>query len=106
MNKVNEIVGKTVKSVEVIRAEIGRMYNNYTCIVFTDGTKIMLPDFNVPWRPYPSIEEMKKAPNYFSPQDIADEVLRRETNKRKQKADERKRKEKQLERLKKELEIE
>jgi hypothetical protein len=70
--------GKTIASVEQIGAEYGRTYDYYTCLTFTDGTKQLIGGPLNPFKPRPSVEEMKKAPLFFSAEEIADEVLRLE----------------------------
>lgn len=103
MENTKEMIGKTIKSVEVIRAEYGRTYSHYTCIVFEDGSKIMLCDATIPYKPNPDQEEMSKAPNYFTPDDIAERVKKDEERKRKKIAEDLYYKKCQLEKLKKEL---
>tara|TARA_Y100000034_G_C6832483_1_gene375907 strand:- start:112 stop:447 length:336 start_codon:yes stop_codon:yes gene_type:complete len=98
-------VGKTIKSCEVIRAEHGRTYSSYLCVTFTDGSKHMISIFGFTrlYDARPPVEEMKKAPNFFSPDDIADEVKRLEVENRKRVAEAKRHKEYQFEKLKKEL---
>jgi len=105
MAKKNNLIGKTIESVEVIKAEYGRTYDYYSCIVFTDKSKALINGdmLSVPWNPSPNIEEMKKAPNFFSAEDIANKVLKIEQERRKVKEKEKEEKERQLNRLKKEL---
>lgn len=101
---VLRLIGKTIQSVEVIQAEYGRTYHQYTCFVCTDGTKLMVYDgHDMPHDPHPEVDEMRNAPNFYSPQDIADEVLRREQANRKRLANQRSQKEAEFDRLKKEL---
>jgi hypothetical protein len=36
------MIGKTIRSAELIAAEYGRTYDRYLCLTFTDGTRLML----------------------------------------------------------------
>jgi len=76
--------GKTIATTEVIKAEYGRTYRNYLCLTFTDGTRFMCGYFSTPpcTRPRPPIEEMKKAPAYFTVEDIAEEACQTEKDRR------------------------
>lgn len=66
-----EMIKKTVKTVELIRAEDYRTYSHYICITFDDDTRIMLAG-RVPINPRPDLEEMINASNYFTPKEIKD----------------------------------
>lgn len=98
-----KLTGKTIESCEVIRAEFGRTYDQYICLVFTDGSKVMLYG-SEPWQPEPPIDEMKKAPHYFSASDIAYKVERDEIKRRDRIAEDKRQKQREYEKLKKELE--
>lgn len=74
--------GKTIASAEAIRAEYGRTYDTYLCLVFSDGSKKLLSGHGVCYSPRPTVEEMQKAPNFFSADDIADRVRQDELEKR------------------------
>jgi nitrate reductase alpha subunit len=103
--KIEDIKGKTIQSAEIIRAEYGRTYNHYICIVFTDESKIMIAGDDAPWNPDPEIEQMKKAPLFFTPDDIAEKVRYIEQEKRDRLKEEHKRKLDKFNELKKELGI-
>ena len=94
--------GKTIKSLEAIKGEYGRTYNQYICIICTCGTKVIIGG-GIAWKPNPDIEDMKKAPNFYSAQDIADKVLGMENNRRSREEDSKRRKLSELKRLKEEL---
>jgi uncharacterized Fe-S cluster-containing radical SAM superfamily protein len=103
---IKQLEGKTIKSIEVVSAEYGRTYNFYTCFVCEDGTKILIADgCSEPYSPNIQVEEMKKAPKYFSPEDIANRVLEIEKKQRQAQEDIRKRKLNEYRRLGKELGI-
>ncbi len=74
------LLGRMISTVERINAEHGRTYSSYVCLTFTDGSKLMLSG-GIPWSPKPEIEEMKKAHNFFSPDDIANAVREQEKKK-------------------------
>jgi hypothetical protein len=107
MNKeydVKILVGKTIQSIEIISAEYGRTYDSYTCFVCTDGTKIMLADGDSkPYSPKPKVDEMKKAPQFFTPDNIANRVKEIEIDKRQKIKQEQERKTREYNSLKKEL---
>ena len=92
MKELQEVVrmlqGKTITSVEPIRAEYGRTYTHYLCLTFSDGTKYMLHG-GIPYEPRPTIEEMQKASSYFTAEDIAAQVFRNEQKRREQEQRER-----------------
>lgn len=98
--------GKTITSIEVIKAEHGRTYRHYTCFVCSDGTKLVVMDGCAkPYSPQFSIEEMKKAPNYFTTIDIAQRTLEIEKRKRQLKKEQKEHKRRQYEKLKTELNL-
>jgi hypothetical protein len=103
MKDIKEAVGKTIASVERIPAEYGRTYHSYTLIVFTSGEKVMLADGHPPNDPRPTLENMQKAPQFFTAEDIADKMLRIEQEKRRNEKERTDAKRRELERLKKEL---
>lgn len=104
--KAKDLVGKTIQSAELIGAEFGRTYNAYLCLVFTDGTKQMMgllhKNFEI-YNPKPPLEEMQKAPSFFSPNDIANEMRDIEQSKRDATKRLRERKVVEYEKLRKEL---
>lgn len=98
-----ELKGKTIQSCEVIHAEYGRTYDQYICLVFTDGSKLILTG-STPWEPDPPVDEMKKAPGYYSAVDIANKVERDENRRRARIAEDKRRDQQEYERLKKQFE--
>lgn len=83
--KVADLVGKTIQSAEAIGAEFGRTYNAYLCLVFTDGERQIMGLLHKNlelYNPKPPLEEMQNAPNFFSPDDIADKMREIEQGKR------------------------
>jgi len=103
--KLKEVfVGKTVQSLERINIEWARTTTNlhYLCFVFTDGTKVMIKG-GFMYKPNPDIEEMKKAPMFFSAEDIANAVLREENERRSRENDRKRQLEYQYNQLAKEL---
>lgn len=84
IHKIRDIRGKTIESVEDILAEYGRTYRRYVCIVFTDETRVILID-GIPCNPHPSVEEMEKAPKFFSGKEIGEEIDRLRQKDRKNK---------------------
>lgn len=76
------LAGKTIATVEDIEAEYGRTYKRYLCLTFTDGSRQVLASNGEPYKPRPSVEEMKKAPRFFSVEEIAAEVARGERKRR------------------------
>ena len=65
-----QISGKTIKSCERIGTEYGRTWSTYILLKFTDGTRQLIGgNFNV-HSPNPTIEEMRKAPKFFSEEDL------------------------------------
>lgn len=103
--KVQDMKNKTIQSIETIKAEYGRTYHQYLCIVFSDESKIMIAGDDTPWNPDPSIEEMKKAPLFFTPDDIANKVKLEEQAKRDRLRQEHRNKLEKYHQLKKELSI-
>lgn len=79
--ELSKLIGQRITSIEIIKAEYGRTYGNYLCIVTELGEKVMLYG-GIPYKPKPDPEEMKKAPNYFSVQDIANRVAEIEEKRR------------------------
>ena len=103
--KLLDCIGKTIKTVEIIGAEFGRTYYHYTCIVFEDGDKILLThDGREPYHPCIDPEEMKKAPNFFSVDDITNRVREIEEKRRRDNADYERRQKEEYEKLKKKFE--
>ena len=81
MEWYKKLIGKEIASAEYISAEFGRTYSHYLCLVFADKTKTIIAG-GEPYEPDPSIEEMKKAPRYFSAKEIAEAVERKENKRR------------------------
>ena len=102
--KSRELVGKTIKTSELIMAEYGRTYDKYLLFTFTDGTRHLLTvgSFRT-YHPDPTLEEMRKAPNFFSIKDITEKVVADEAKSRQFAASVHSRKISEFERLKKEL---
>jgi len=104
--KPKELNGKTIETCEIIRSEFGRTCNSYLLIKFTDNTRQLIGidafDF---YSPDPDVEEMKKAPLFFSVEDICEKVKRDEQDKRDQQKALRKNKINQLKKLQEELGI-
>lgn len=75
------LTGRTIESVEVIPAEYGRTHNRYTCIVCTDGTRVIIGG-GTTYNPQPPLKSMQEAPNFFTPEMIAARVLKDEQEKR------------------------
>lgn len=73
IQKIEDIRGKTIEFIEDIQAEYGRTYRRYICIVFTDKTRVILID-GIPCNPKPPIEQMEKAPNFFSSKEIGERI--------------------------------
>ena len=80
--KADDLSHKTIESCTIVPAEYGRTFSRYTCIAFTDGSRVLIggdwPVFNA----RPPIESMKAAPLFFSVQDIVDRVEEEETETR------------------------
>ena len=102
ITKIEELKGKTIRTVERIRGEWGRTYDNYVCITFTDGTRTILAA-QFPYNPDPTVEEMQKAPEFFSPTEIAAKVQRDEERRRSLIRDEKERRRREYEELKKQF---
>ncbi len=112
-----DLVGKTIASVEAVGAEFGRTFNSYVLVTTTDGDRAMLNSASYPrdagtsvygkdtgWIAHrPPVEEMKKAPVFFTPEDIADRVLADERDERRRQERRREEKQRQLEQLQREL---
>lgn len=106
INNIKDFNGKTISASELIQAEYGRTYDAYLCLVFTDGTKAMLGCVSHPinlYGPKPLIEEMKKAPSFFSPEDIAERVVIDERDRRQIITNQQQRDKNEYKRLKKKL---
>lgn len=105
LNSLREAIGKKLTSMEVISAEFGRTTNQYTCLIFDDTHKIIIEGHGSYFpSPNPSIEEMKKAPNFFSAEDIANKVLKDEQKARQRKKEEEQKERAEYEALKKKFE--
>lgn len=106
IKKLDEMVGRTVKTVEKIRAEYGRTYETYLLLTFTDGDRCMIGvpgGGGIPYDPNPPLEHMKHAPNYFTPEDMAERARKDAEIARRRKAESDRAKRQELEKLKKEL---
>lgn len=98
--------GKTIVSVEIISAEYGCTYNNYTCFVCEDGTKLLVFEgHSKPWNPKPKPDEMKNAPKFYTPDDIANRVKAIEIDERQKRKTAQERKLREYNSLKKELSL-
>lgn len=102
VTELKHFINRTIVGVEKIKAEYGRTYNWYLCFTFSDGGKIILYG-GVPINPKPDLEQMKKAPLFFSPEDIAAKVLEDEHARRRIARDRLDAKRELLESLKEEL---
>lgn len=99
-----ELNGKTIKTCEMIRAEHYRTYPQYLLLVFTDGTRHILGvDSFEPYKPDPDAEEMKRAPSFFSKEEVAEKIERDERKRLARLEEQRRKKMQELRRLKKEL---
>lgn len=94
------LIGEKIVSIEVIDSEFGRTYTYYWCIILENGEKVIIGGC-VPCNPTPDPEEMKKAPNYFSPEDIANRVMKIEKDKRNRLLEKSQTEKREYERLKK-----
>ena len=97
--------GKEIASVEVIQDRMGRTWNYITCITFTDGTRSIIGGTcveNIP-HPNPRLEQMQKAPKFFSAEEIAETVLQEEKEARRKKVQEDDRKRREAQRLLREI---
>jgi hypothetical protein len=97
-----DLVGRTIASVEVIQAEYVRTYNHYACITFTDGTRVIFSG-GIAYSPHPPLDEMRKAPKFFTPEEIANVVLQEERERRRRMDEDLATKRQYLAALKKEL---
>lgn len=100
---IHELKGETIKSIESIRAEFGRTYDNYILIACESGKRVLIYGGS-PYNPNPTLEEMRKT-TFFTPDEIAEKVRWEEAKKRRRQEEEEERKRKEYERLKKELGI-
>ena len=66
----HQINGKTIESCESIGAEFGRTYSTYLLLKFTDGTRQLIGGGFNAFSANPTIEEMRKAPKFFSEEDL------------------------------------
>ena len=99
--KLDSLKGKTIKSIEKLRGEFGRTYDNYLCFTCEDGTRVMLFG-GEPYDPSPTIEEMRKI-NFFTPEEIGKKLETIEREKRRRQQDIVEQKKRDLNRLKEEL---
>ena len=104
MENIKELEGKTIRSIENIRAEYGRTVDNYICIVCSDGEKLLIGGGTV-WKPRPTVDDMKKAPNFFTAEEISDRVLWDEKARRTRDRESKESRKRQYEKMKKEFEI-
>ncbi len=64
--KTKDLENKRIISIENLRGEYGRTYNNYLCFTCEDGARVMLYG-GEPYSPEPELEEMRKI-NFFTPE--------------------------------------
>jgi hypothetical protein len=91
--------GKRIESIEIIESECLRSYVQYLCIVCQDGTKLLLYG-DTPAMADPDAEEMRKAPNFYTPEEIAEKVRREEYRKRNYQLDKEEKERREYDRLK------
>jgi hypothetical protein len=99
--KTKYLENKKVISIEKLRCEFGRTYDNYLCFTCEDGTRVMLHG-GEPFDPKPPLEEMRKV-NFFTPEEIGLKLEQIERQKRQREKDLLNKKRRELEKLKKEL---
>ena len=97
----DKLIGKTIKSIEVIPGECGRTYDAYLGFACTDGTRVMIFGNN-PYNPCPSLETMQNT-NFFTPEEIGDKASWDAAVKKRAEEDRLESKRRELDRLKKEL---
>jgi hypothetical protein len=102
LKKFGDMVGRRVGSVEVIKPEFCRSYDQYVCIVFEDGERMIIAAV-IPYRPQPRPEEMRRAPLFFTEEEVAEEELRLKKEAAARKAKEIEGKKRILKELKKEI---
>ena len=73
--KPEELNGKTIVSCEIILSEHARTADNYLLLRFQNGKRQLLgiTGFSF-WEPEPTVEEMRKAPSFFTVEDILKRV--------------------------------
>ena len=99
-----ELQGKTIKSCHMIKAEFARTSENYIVLKFTDGTRHLIGVHSFTFhQPDPDVNEMRKATDFFTQDEIVEKFKRDEIALRRQTEDERRRKMEQLKKLKREL---
>jgi len=65
---LNNLVGKTVTSIETMKAEYGRTYDHYLAVKCSDGSRILFTGWNV-YDPQPPLVEMKKI-DFFTEEEL------------------------------------
>lgn len=66
--KAEDLIGKTITEIYQIRAEYGRTYNYYLGFVCEDGARVLTPGQLNPYKPDPSLSEMRKS-KFFTPEE-------------------------------------
>jgi hypothetical protein len=101
--KVEEMVGKTIKSADFIKRgfEIG---DNMLLLTFTDGTRqAIYAHSQSAYDPRPPIQEMRKAVRFFTQDDLIKRVEWEEARKKSQKKAAKERRKREYDNLKKEF---
>lgn len=99
--EVQELKGETIKNIEFIPVEFGRTYSLYIGFTCENGKRVLIHGGN-PHSPEPTFKAMKET-NFFTPEEIAEKVLRDETARRKRIKEKEEKIRREYERLKKEL---
>lgn len=100
---VKKLEGKTIKEVEVIKAEFGRTFPSYICFTCEDNTRVLVGAVNMFFDPEPDLSTMEKS-KFFTEKDT---IKKRDEDIRKREEETKKSKEirrEEYERLKKEFE--
>lgn len=96
-----ELKGEAIKSIESIRGEFGRTYDNYLLITCESGKRVLIYGGN-PYDPNPTLEQMRKT-TFFTPDEIAEKVRWEEAKKRRKQEEIEESKRREYEKLKREL---
>ena len=99
-----ELIGEKIVKIGSIKAEYGRTYDRYVCIICESGKRIMIHG-GKPHSPDPAQEEMEKLLWFFTPEEVAEKVREINAKKKQAEQDRLKRKKEEYNRLKKELGI-
>lgn len=102
--KAEELTGKTIAWSGLIKPEWGRSDNGYLLLKFTDGTRqiVGIRAFFFT-NPDPTIEEMQKAPEFFTEEEVIAKFADIERKRRNYAAEQLHKKREQYEQLRKEL---